>query len=76
MLVTATAKGYYGGKVREIGETFGLAAKTDLSELWMEPVEPGKKSTRAAPAKGGADTEVIPPADPAKASDPITGDEI
>lgn len=75
MLVTATAKGYYGGKVREIGEAFGLADKADLSELWMEPVK-GEKPTRAAPAKGGADTQVIPPADPAKASDPITGDEI
>lgn len=75
MLVTATAKGYYGGKVREIGEVFGLAAKADLSKTWMEPVK-GEKPSRPAPAKGGADTEVIPPADPAKASDPITGDEI
>ena len=35
-LVKATAKGYYGGKVRLKDETFELKDEEDFSEEWME----------------------------------------
>lgn len=35
MKVVATREGYYGGRVRKVGEVFDLVAKTEMSERWM-----------------------------------------
>lgn len=86
MIVVATAKGYYGSKVREPGETFGLRSDADFSASWMQPVEGardpldhdgnGRKGGAKRKAAQVIETEIAPPADPAPAVDPVTGDEI
>lgn len=87
MRVIATAKGYYGSKLREPGEEFGLSDDAHFSDTWMIPArgerdpldhdgngrKGGSKPKAAAHVK---ETEVAPPADPAPAVDPVTGDEI
>lgn len=57
MQVRATAKGYYGSKVREPGETFTVAKGDDFSEAWMVKVEPAKLDKPAAKAKSGPAAE-------------------
>lgn len=61
--VRATAKGYYGGMIRDEGATFDIASDVEFSENWMEYVEPVAAKKAAAPA----------PAEPAKkpVSDPV-----
>lgn len=77
MKVVATAKGYYGSKVREPGEEFGLSDDAHFSATWMVPADgaamPKPKKAQKAHVK---ETEVLPPADPAPSVDPVTGDEI
>lgn len=51
MQVRAITKGYYGSKVREPGEVFGLAAAEDFSKEWMAKVEAEKSTkTKSGPA--------------------------
>lgn len=87
MRVIATQKGYYGNVVREPGDVFTLADEAAFSEVWMEAVDEDKtdpldhdgdgRKGGSKPRKGQVrETEVIPPADPAPALDPVTGDEI
>lgn len=75
MKVVATRKGYYGSKVREPGEEFGLRSEADFSEGWMKPADgiAPKAKGKAKPAAQVQETEVKPPVDPAKVVDPITG---
>lgn len=84
MRVVATQKGYYGNVVREPGDVFTLADEDHFSTAWMDeaPAHPldhdgdGRKGG-SKPRKGQTrETEVIPPAAPAPALDPVTGDEI
>lgn len=35
MKVTATARGYYGGHIREPGDEFEIKSKKDFSKVWM-----------------------------------------
>ncbi|MCC6863272.1 MAG: hypothetical protein IT544_00485 [Rhodobacteraceae bacterium] len=79
MIVIATAKGYYAGKVREPGETFGLRDDADFSEVWMKTSDAAQASSvkkNGEAAYTTQETEVVPPADPAPTVDPVTGDEI
>ena len=87
MRVTATQKGYYGHVVREPGDVFTLADEAAFAASWMEAVDEAKpdpldhdgdgRKGGSKPRKGQVrETEVIPPADPAPTSDPVTGDEI
>ena len=89
MRVVATQKGYYGSKIREPDEEFGLTDAEHFAKEWMEPVkEPihpldhdgdgrkGGSKPRSAAVQASAETEVTPPAEPAKTVDPITGDDI
>ena len=86
MRVTATQKGYYGNVVREPGDVFTLADEAAFTASWMEAVyaQPDPLDHDGDGRKGGSkprkgqtrETEVIPPVDPAPASDPVTGDEI
>jgi hypothetical protein len=53
MKVRATAKGYFGGKLREPGETFTLSEEAQFSKEWMEraadaPAEPEGRKPRGA----------------------------
>lgn len=77
MKVIATAKGYYGSKVREPGEEFGLRSEADFSEGWMKPSDgaapKAKAKAKPNPAAQVQETEVKAPVDPAKVVDPITG---
>lgn len=75
MKVIATRKGYYGSKVREPGEEFGLRSEADFSEGWMKPSDGAapKAKAKAKPAAQVQETEVKPPVDPAPVVDPITG---
>jgi len=54
--VIATAKGYYGEKIREVGEKF-FVADNQVGD-WMEPVHGGDKE-RLAAAKSAGGTKVI-----------------
>lgn len=56
--VIATQKGYFGKKIREIGDEFSVPDEK-FSELWMKPADPEWKPTKpdtkpAATAKGKA----------------------
>lgn len=53
--VIATQKGYFGKKVREVGDEFSVPDEM-FSERWMKPADPNwKPDTKpAAPAKGKA----------------------
>ena len=57
MQVRATAKGYYGSKVREPGEAFAIAKEEDFSEAWMVKVEPEKAEKPAKAVKVGPAAE-------------------
>ena len=48
--VKATARGYYGGKLREPGEEFAVASKEDIGS-WMQAPKPprGQKAEKAVP---------------------------
>ncbi|MCC4240383.1 hypothetical protein [Thalassospira povalilytica] len=50
--VIATAKGYYGGRIREVGDQFGVDDAM-FSDKWMKSADPSwKPDTKpAAPAK-------------------------
>jgi hypothetical protein len=50
MKVIAKEVGYYGGKIREVGEEFGIAKKEHFSHVWMEFVE---AETVVAPKQAG-----------------------
>lgn len=88
MRVIATQKGYYGGIVREPGAAFVLGdPDTEFSARWMtkadaeaarDPLDhDGDGRKGGSKTKGHAkETEVKPPAEPAKGTDPVTGDEI
>lgn len=85
MRVVATQKGYYGNVVREAGDVFTLADEDHFSTAWMAEAKPQDpldhdgdcRKGGSKPRKGQVrETEVIPPADPAAAVDPVTGDEI
>lgn len=78
MRVIATQKGYYGNVVREPGDVFTLADEAAFSGVWMQAIEAGGDEPVKPKARKGQvrETEVIPPADPAPALDPVTGDEI
>jgi hypothetical protein len=82
MRVTATQKGYYGNVVRDVGDEFVLAEKSAFSDAWMRAIDPldhdgdGRKGGSKPRRAQERETEVVPPADPAAAVDPVTGDEI
>ncbi len=80
MKVIATAKGYYGSKVREPGEEFGLRDEAHFSKSWMQPAAgeaalKAKAAPKPKPAAQVQETEVLPPVEPAPAVDPITGSD-
>lgn len=52
--VIAVARGYYGEKIREPGEVFGIEKKEDFSELWM--ANPDGEQKRRDQVKRAADT--------------------
>ena len=44
--VKATARGYFGGEIREVGDEFPVPKGTKGS--WLEPVTGAKRPTKAA----------------------------
>lgn len=82
MAVIAIEKGYYAGRIIEAGEPVPLA-KGEKPGLWMKVIDDpldhdgdGRKGGSKPKVKDTPPDEVIPPAEPGKSSDPITGDEI
>lgn len=84
MRVTATQKGYYGGKIREPGETFSILDEAAFTTVWMQPAggaDPldhdgdGRKGG-SKPRRVSVETTIEPPAAPAKPTDPITGGQV
>lgn len=79
MRVQATQRGYYAGKIREAGEVFVISEDVKPG-AWMEPIEDGDaaEAPKSKPRPKGQvrDTDVTPPVEPAKATDPVTGDDI
>ena len=63
MQVRATERGYYGGMIREAGDEFAIADKSELGS-WMEVLKPAK---RAKPE---------PTPEPEPAPEPDQADEI
>ncbi len=47
--VKATQKGYFGGKLRQEGDTFSINEK-EFSKKWMEKVDGRKKAEKSIPA--------------------------
>jgi hypothetical protein len=67
MRVRATQRGYYGSRVREPGEEFGLAKDEDFSPKWMVETEASKRARSEVDAEASAEDD-SPKAD-AKAED-------
>lgn len=60
MKVKATSKGYYGGHIREEGETFTLVnPKADFSKRWMKKLGKGKDVEEEVD-DGGEETTYTP----------------
>lgn len=58
--VRATAKGFYGGAIREEGATFDIASKGAFSKHWMEWVEkPDAAATPEDKSDAKADDEPV-----------------
>lgn len=78
MRVQATQRGYYGGKVREAGEVFVIPEDVEPGS-WMLPLDEDEDEApkpKSKPKGQVKETEVMPPVEPAKATDPVTGDDI
>lgn len=57
--VTAIANGYYGQKVRIVGEKFGIDKPEDFSENWMVSDDPKVKKASKAEAPAAPDTRRV-----------------
>lgn len=63
MQVKATEKGFFGGQLREPGDTFDIETEEQFSKVWMEKAGPKRgRPPKAAPADEPEKTEDEPAA--------------
>ena len=61
MKVKATSPGYFGSKVRVVGEVFSIDNQQQFSKNWMEPVgwKVDGRKTRGKPQVKPASSEAV-----------------